>query len=162
MGDLLDSIVIQFGETIDSSDGAFAIVDYDSELNNEKTSFKIDDKVYLYFHGDSSLYIDKIETTSGDCYINGSIERSITEQQKFFIDLQTIIQLSRIPKGKVSAMWYGNEAQLNVNKRNITVDKKPCIGDLSYKFNATSLIVEPPKNVIEPWYLGIVITVEKL
>lgn len=164
---ILDTIVVKFGEGVDSSNANISIL-LDVVLNGvidgvEKTSFHPGEICYLLAHIPTPYKLDRITYTSGDVSVLGVVERSVKERI-FFSDADTEVQLSFLPSSGIAINWFGRSATITKKGSDLSATEEtvPAIGDATYKYKAYSLRVAPPSISLgedEDWPLGIVIWV---
>lgn len=166
MATILDTIVVKFGDSVNNANTAFATVFLDDTYNKDKTQFGPTDTVGLLFNADPGLYINKIKTTSGECRLNGQVTRTMVEENRFFAFPDTEITLSCIPSSSISGSWYGNSTSINASGRTVKATNTPAIGNISYSYRATSLLLTPPTGLVladdQSWPIGVAIYVEQL
>ena len=137
MSDIRTTIVVNFG---DDTSSELVVVELDESRNldsdgNTVTQFSPGDEVYFLVHHHHSLRIDSIETTSGDVVYEGTNIHTREQDQTFFPSFDSEVELTYIPSGGVSAVWYGNSSPLTINGRTVTATNTPCIGKLSYSLH---------------------------
>lgn len=163
MSDILDSIVVKFGEDV-ASEGLASSIMLDDELNgtdedgNAITSFEPGDTVHILVQLPPGYYISKIKQTSGTTQSNGIVNRDTEESGVFFVD-DSDHTLALYPNSAIGVFWYGNTSALTVTENIIKASNPPCICNLFYSFYSYSITVYTPDSD-EEWLLGIVIEAE--
>lgn len=136
------SIVITFGE--DADDSAICVAELDDSLNvddagDEITDFEPGDLVFFLLHYDSSLLsIGSVRCTHGQIVKQNTVTRS-RDQEAYFSDSDDTVDLDYVPKGSISAEWYGNAPTgLKKSSGEMTVSGGdfPCLGLLTYNISA--------------------------
>lgn len=161
------TIVVKFGESVDQSlDQLFVVelddtrnVDQDGEVKNQ---FFPGEHVWFLMHYDHGLRVTAIKTTSGEVFRHGLVSRGKTEEI-LFESIDDEHELPHNPAGHPSAVWYGRSSTINRSDRTLTAASTPCIGDVSYSYQAESYEYVPPDMTLagdEEYKVGIVIWVE--
>jgi hypothetical protein len=147
------TIVVKFGDGSDASE--FAVINLDESRNkNSKgeviTSFTVSDQIYFYVHLLPGYRVTNITKTSGTLSNLGG-QSFTTKEQVYFEELNTKKELSHYPNGNnISPVWYGNTGDFSRTGRELTNRfNGPCIGDITYDFNAF-LFRFTPQNVVIP------------
>lgn len=172
MSNILDTIVVTFGEDVSDEDKAnfssYTILDdlLNKDINGEtKTSFSPGDDVNIICQLKPGWRISKIKQTSGQVDLNGLVSRSYTQEKMFFVDTETDYNLSFYPSGNPSGSFYGNSCSFSLGEDKIVVPSSaPVIVDVSYSYRGYSLTIHTPKMTLaegESWPLGVVIQVVK-
>ena len=171
MSNILDTIIVTFGEDVSDEDAAnfWSAISLDDTLNTDsitgeaKTSFSPGDLVNILFQMKSGWRITSIDKTSGDLFVNGTVSRT-EEQRIFVVDTEREYSLSFQPSGGFSYSWFGKTTTLShLEERKAKASSAPAIGDVSYGFRATSMTINTPSIELaegENWPIGVVITVE--
>jgi len=128
-----------------------------------KSQFNPGDSVFMLLHYDHSrLRIVDIKATAGQVIMYGEVSRYITEEV-LFVTAGELHQLSRNPSSDLAASWFGRTAALTRDGRNISANAAPCLGNVSYSYQATSCRYIPPPMVLgegEDYPVAIVVYVE--
>ncbi|BDD88693.1 hypothetical protein DPPLL_30580 [Desulfofustis limnaeus] len=144
----LDSIVIGFGEGVVAG-SALAVAELDEVRNRNadgtaKTEFGPREPFYFWVHHEPGLRIVSVRATGGNVSMVGQESRSRTLAWTFFPFADTSVELSHVPLGRPSALWYGRDGRLQVDGRRLTAAAVPAVGDISYSFRVTLFRVTPP------------------
>ncbi len=168
---ILDTIVIAFGEDVSEADKAdfYAKIILDTSLNLDlsgevKTSFNPGDQAHILLGMTPGWHITSIKETSGMATLNGVVSRSYTQEKVFFQTTEDAGSLSFFPTGSVSGSFYGNTCSFGIEEREITALTAPVIVDLSYSYRPYSITITPPSITLgegESWPIGVVIWVDK-
>jgi hypothetical protein len=128
-----------------------------------KSQFVPGDQVFFLMHYDHSrLRITDIKATSGQVVVQGEVSRSTTDEV-LFTAAGELLQLSHIPVGGVSASWFGRSAAISRDGRNVSANAAPCLGNVSYVYQATSCRFVPPPMTLsddDSYPVAIVVYVE--
>lgn len=173
MADILDSIVVRFGEeTSDGSSGIFSKVELDPERNgndengNPKTTFNPGDPIFIRVQLQPGYVIDYITKTSGDVLNHGLKSMSETEEKTFFPDTEDM-SLKWYPSTTPSASNFkGNTSSLtNIQEKSVAIASPPVICDVKYTFQGYSLEIREPSGMVvtedDPWPTGVVIWIKE-
>lgn len=164
------TIVVRFGQSIAGSTDLF-LVELDGQLNREtvdgedreKTQFYPGDEIHFLLHYDRTKYrVEAIKATSGQVQMHQWVTRSHAEELLFEVAAEAK-ELSHIPNGNPSVTWYGNSATLNRDGRSLSASAAPCLGLVSYPYQAWSGKLVPPNVDLEDgeeFPLAIVVYVE--
>lgn len=172
MADILDTIVIAFGEEVSDTEAAGfygkVLLDYVLNLDSSgevKTSFGPKEPCHLLCHLKPGWTISRVESTDGEVQLFALVERDYTQEKLFFSTSENQKNLDFFPSRGITHSWYGNESEIIAVERSITAPSAPVIGDLTYSFFANSLTLTPPPGLTladsESWPIGVVITVVK-
>lgn len=161
------TIVVKFGESVDQTLDQLFVVELDEQLNRDiqgevKNQFLPGDPVYFLMHYDPGLRVAAIRTTSGDVVRLGTVGRTGSEEI-LFEAADDEHELPHNPSGHPSASWYGRSSTINRSGRTLTAASTPCIGEVSYGYQAESCRYEPPAMSLsgdQEYKVGIVIHVE--
>jgi len=128
-----------------------------------KSQFYPGDLIYFILHYDHSrLRVSDIRTTIGQVVVQGEVSRAVTDEL-LFVTAGESQQLSHNPAGAIAAAWFGRSAALSREGRNVSANAAPCLGNISYTFQATSCRYVPPPMTLadgEDYPVAIVIYVE--
>lgn len=147
------TIVVKFGDSVSDGDKFFVVeLDDEKNINNDGevlTQFVPGDNIYFLMHYDKTkLKIVDIKTSDGQVHLFGDTTRENTIEM-IFVDEESKHELPHIPNNTPTASWYGNVANINRDERIITVDSWPCIGNISYRYKATSAKLVTPNVDLE-------------
>lgn len=168
MSNILDTIVITFGDSVSEADkeSFYSWIDYDPVLNGEKVSFGASDRINILVHLQPGFMLTSINQTSGMVKYNGEVVRSEEQDLAFFPTVDDLIGLNQYPSTKPIFSGYGNQSNLTLRDRSVQASVAPCIGKIKYNFHAYSMTVIPPTNLQltgdNIWPIGITIKVDKL
>lgn len=128
-----------------------------------KSQFNPGDQVFLLLHYDHSrLRVTDIKATAGQVVMEGAVSRTATDEV-LFTAAGELLQLSHIPAGAMAVSWFGRSAAITRDGRNISANDAPCLGNVSYAYQATSCRYVPPPMVLgedESYPVAIVVYVE--
>ena len=164
------TIVVRFGQSVSGSTDLF-LVELDGQLNREtvdgeereKTQFYPGDEIHFLLHYDRSKYrVEAVKATAGQVQMSRWVSRT-HEEELLFETAGDAVELSHIPSGAPSVAWYGNTATLSRNGRSLSASAAPCLGLVSYPYQAWSGKLVPPNVDLEDdeeFALAIVVYVE--
>lgn len=164
------TIVVRFGQSVSGSTDLF-LVELDGQLNREtvdgeereKTQFYPGDEIHFLLHYDRSKYlVEAVKATAGNVQMHGWVNRSHEEELLFEVAGEAK-ELSHIPSGAPSVAWYGRSATLSREGRAISASAAPCLGLVSYSYQAWSGKLVPPNIDLEDgeeFPLAVVVYVE--
>lgn len=128
-----------------------------------KSQFTPGDQVHLLLHYDHSrLRISDIKATAGQIVIAGEVSRTATDEVLFTAAGEPL-QLSHIPAGALAVSWFGRSAGITRDGRNVSANAAPCLGNISYAYQATSCRFVPPPMTLgadDEYPVAIVVYVE--
>lgn len=105
MNKIVASLVVSCGVGV--REGEHIVVELDDVLNNDKRSFDSGDIIYFRIQHSPDVVLQKMEATDGSIFANGSVSRA-EKDQLLWIDVQEPQNLSYIPFGTLSELWYGH------------------------------------------------------
>lgn len=173
MSNILDTLVVAFGEEVSDDDAAnfYSRIALDDSLNKDaagkvKTSFNPPDDVHIMCQLKLGWKIQKVEWTSGQVVVNGIVPRTDTMERTFFIDTETDKNLNFYPSGGISGSpFYGKTCTfLRGEDRIVIPSSAPVMVDLSYSYVGYSLTIHTPNVALgedDSWPIGVVIWVVK-
>ena len=148
MSDVLATIVVEFGEGVDST--ALVVVELDDAVNRDSegkptSSFHPGDEPGFVVHYDpAALRIDRVKCSSGMVIDNGPVSR-VRKQQVQFVVPGKPVSLPHIPASGVSVDWYGNAPTISQAGRQLTASGiLPAIGQANYSINCHAYRLAPP------------------
>jgi hypothetical protein len=128
-----------------------------------KSQFNPGDQVFLLLHYDHArLRVSDIKATAGQVYTQGEVSRPATDEV-LFVTAGEPQQLSHNPAGTLAVSWYGRSAILSRAGRNVSANAAPCLGNVSYSYQATSCKYIPPPMTLgddDSYPVAIVVYVE--
>ena len=145
------TLVLPFGQMVETSSGLL-LAEIDGQIHkddqgNQISRFPANSEINFLIHHDPQITIVRVnDTAGGDVVRIGSVIRSGSQQNVTFSHGLAEITLSHIPNGLPSAKWYGRGSVLALKDGNkIVAPAAPCLGDLSYQYNAIQYRYRPPE-----------------
>jgi len=128
-----------------------------------KSQFVPGDQVYFLLHYDHSrLRVTGIQATAGQVVMLGEVSRSATDEV-LFTSPGELQELSHIPAGGLAASWSGRTAAISRDGRSVSASAAPCLGNVTYSYQATSCRFVPPPMTLgddDSYPVAIVVYVE--
>lgn len=141
------TLVIKFGA---GASGGFVAAEFDAKKNVDaagkiKTNYSPGEEVWFLVQHDDTLRIGRVAATGGMIVTRGSVPRSRVDRLDL-AEIDTIVELSRIPSGSVTRSWVDNAAAVTIAGRVVSAigGKLPAKGDFSYTAVMHSFSLIPP------------------
>lgn len=138
--------ILPFGSAAESSSLFMVSVDpaaHADEKGNVPSSFLPGTAVSLIVHHDSDLQIKRLlDSGGGDLQRIGKVTRSNTVEVQFMAADESV-SLPHTPLGTVVASWFGRESGLSGVGRELQAAVGPCIGKVSYQYEAVQYTYRP-------------------
>ncbi|MFA6135476.1 MAG: hypothetical protein WC869_15800 [Phycisphaerae bacterium] len=155
------TIVVKFGESVSAADQDLFVLELDAELNVDtagkaKSEFVPGDEIFFLMHYDAArLRVQAIKTTAGQVVLQGQVSRSKTDEQLFVAaasgqGVSEPVVLPHLPSAAPTVQWFGRESALTRTGRSLTAAVTPCLGKITYNYNATSAKLSPPPLNLAP------------
>lgn len=144
------TVIGSFGQA--AAAGGSIVLEIDAAMHldsegNERSDFLPGEGVYFLIHHRSSITIKKVRATDGgDVQKIGKVTRD-AEQEVSFTHPAMTGQLGHLPRGSVTASWYGRTSPLKREGQDISASGAPCLGKLSYRYEAVQYLHRPPAGV---------------
>jgi len=149
--------------------GVAIILDAAANINadgTEKTEFAPGEPMYLLVIVPDTWRLLDVKSTSGTVSALGQVFRTQIEERRLFAEAAKKEALSQLPAGPVAAKWYGREANLTVDGRELAASLVPSLADLTYEYEAMQYRLDAPAGlalgVDEEWPVGVVVYVEEI
>ena len=169
MADILDSIVVDFGEEASEDDVSATLIndDYQNRIEQGITDGTVSPNFIqnIDFHILCQLPvgfgIESIISTDSQVIQNGVVSRTHTMERTFFPDESKQNLSPYSSAGTVTAAAYGRSSTFTVTEyKEIVANTPPVIADITYPYTAYSLTIKAID--IADYPIGIVIYARKL